>query len=424
MRPVTGTSHRYQVSATLEDISILFYIRKVRVILRGRFVADSLRGVSADEAVVIDDGRISDVGSYKDIARHAAGVAVREYDGILCPALINAHTHLELSALRKDQFRHSDFVDWVIKLVDTRTSMLSVDVFPECSRAKREAESKGTCYFVNVGNDFDLNMSLGSNQLFEFEQIGINDSVAGKIFEKSSRLLSKRNGTPAALAVHAPYSTSPSLMKHIKSFNNSRGSITSIHLAETSDELEFVRSGKGRMAELLDYRVGSWEFKAPGVSPVKYADSLGILDDKTLCVHCVFLGDEDIAIMKERGSAVAVCVRSNIELSGKTPPVGKFVENGLKILIGTDSRASSPDIDMFSELAAFYSEFHGVIDPVRAFRAATSDAAEFLGIANDYGSISEGCRASIVHVPFEGKREDVYEYLVSASNDKTIMVES
>ncbi|MCL5021033.1 MAG: amidohydrolase family protein [Bacteroidetes bacterium] len=396
----------------------------MRAIFRGRFVADSLHGIGVDGAVVIDDGRIVDVGSYKDIARHAGSGTVREYDGILCPALINAHTHLELSALRKNQFRHDDFVDWVIKLVDTRASMLSVDLLPDCSREKREAESKGTCYFVNVGNDFEMNMALGSNQLFEFEQIGINDSVAGKIFERSSGMLSTRNGIPAALAVHAPYSVSPALMKRIKSFNNSRGSITSIHLAETSEEAEFVKSGTGRMADLLNYRVGSWEFEAAGVSPVKYADSLGMLDEKTLCVHCVFLDEDDINIMKKRGSAVAVCVRSNLELSGKTPPVGKFLENGLRVLIGTDSRASSPDIDMFSELAAFYSEFHGVISPEQVFRAATSDAAEFLGIAQDYGSISPGRKASIVYVPFEGRKENVYEYLVSASNDKTIMVES
>jgi aminodeoxyfutalosine deaminase len=396
----------------------------VRAILRGRFVADSLHGISANTGILIDDGVIVTVGRYDDIARDYGTLAVRDFDGILCPALINAHTHLELSAFRRDQFHHSDFVDWVVKLVDMRMTMLSVDQRPECLRAKREAEEKGTCYFVNVGNDFDLNSSLGENQLFAFEQIGINDSSAAKIFDRSSELVSRRDGPTTALAVHAPYSVSPRLMKSIKSFNNARRAVTSIHLAETADEVEFIGSGSGRMADLLNYRVTSWEFKAPGISPVEYVDSLGLLDDKTLCVHCVQVDEKDIGIMKSRGSAVAVCIRSNLELSGAAPPVGKFLNSGLRILIGTDSRASSPDIDMFAELAAFYSEFHALMSPTRAFGAATSDAAEFLGIEERYGSIAPGKRASIVYVPFDGKKEDAFEFLVAASNGKTKTVET
>ncbi len=213
-------------------------------------------------------------------------------------------------------------------------------------------------------------------------------------------------------------------MRKIKGFNSEHGSIMSIHLAETLDELEFVKSGTGRMAELLNHRVGNWEFKAPGVSPVKYVDSLGLLDDKTLCVHCVFADPEDINLIGDRGSAVAVCIRSNLELSETVPPVAEFIKSGVTILIGTDSRASSPDIDMFSEVAAFYSRFHDLMSPARVFQAATSDAAEFLGIEKDYGSIAPGKKARIVHVPFDGKEEDAFEYLVADSHGKTIMVES
>ncbi len=409
---------------TLEDICALVYIREVRAILRGRFVADSLRGVSANAGIVVDDGVIADVGGFDDLVRDVGTSTVRTYDGILCPALINAHTHLELSALHRERFHHTDFVDWVIKLVDTRASMSSEDMRPDCVHAKQEAEENGTGYFLNVGNDFELNNSLGDNQLFAFEQIGINDSSAEKIFDRSSGLALRKEGTSTALAVHAPYSVSPRLMKAIKSFNNRRGSMTSVHLAETEDEVEFVKSGTGRMMDLLNYRVGKWEFKPSGVSPVKYLDSLGILDQKTLCVHCVCVDEEDVNIIKDRGSAVAVCVRSNLELSGKIPPVGTFLRQGVKILIGTDSRASSPDLNMFAELGAFYSRFHDIMDPRPVFAAATSDAAETIGIGNCYGNIDRGRKASIVYVPFEGKREDVFEYLVSSPDATKVTVEA
>lgn len=395
----------------------------MKAILRGRFVADCLNGVDIDKAILVDEGMIVDVGKYRDVARYAGDVAVHEYDGILCPALINAHTHLELSALRNN-LGHSDFVDWVVKLVDTRLSMLSVDLLPECARAKRDAESKGTSYFVNVGNDFELNHALGSNQLLAFEQIGINGSSAEKVFGRAREVLSGKNGIASALAVHAPYSVSAELMRKIKAFNNGVGAVTSIHLAETTDEVEFVMAGTGRMVDLLNYRVGKWEFTAPGVSPVKYVDSIGMLDEKTLCVHCVFVDEEDIRILKESGSAAAVCVRSNLELSGEVPPVGEFVKNGVKILIGTDSRASSPDLDMFSELASFYSQFHDLLPPDRVLAAATCDAAAFLGIQKDYGSISSGKKACFAFTPFEGQSEEVFEYLATDAHGNTTMVES
>ncbi len=422
VRDFYSRTHKASACQTLEGRSALLYIRSVRAILRGKFVVDSLHGVGVDKGILVSDGTIVDVGDFRNVARHAGGVAVRDYDGILCPALINAHTHLELAAMRNNM-EHADFVDWVIKLVDKRLSMMAVDQFPDCSRAKADAESKGTCYFVNVGNDLELNSRLGANQLLAFEQIGINDSNAEKTFQRASEMLAGKDGVASALAVHAPYSVSPQLMKKIKSFNNGIGAVTSIHLSETSDEVEFVMSGTGRMADLLNYRVGKWEFSAPGVSPVKYVDSLGMLDEKTLCVHCVFINEEDIEIMRKREAAAAVCVRSNLELSGNVPPVGLLAKSGVKILIGTDSRASSPDIDMFGEIAAFYSQFREYMAPEKVFASATSEAAGFLGIGEDYGSISSGKKASIVFVPFEGNERDVFEYLVTDASGKTEMVQ-
>ncbi len=394
----------------------------MRAILRGRFVVDSLRGVNSDTGVVVDDGIIIDVGKFSDVSTNAGKEDVREFDGIICPALINAHTHLELSSFRNGQFRHSDFVDWVIKLVNARLSMLNVDVVPDCRKAKKEAEELGTGFFVNVGNDLALNRSLGDNQLFAFEQIGINESSSGKIFARSSEAVSAENRVRTALAVHAPYSVSPSLMKDIKSYNNLRGSVTSIHLSETSDELEFVMSGTGRMTDLLNQRVGKWQFNPAGMSPVEYVDSLGLLDNRTLCVHCVFTDERDMDIISRRGSAVAVCVRSNRELSGHVPPVGKFLQKGIRVVIGTDSRASSPDLDMFSEIAAYYSEFHSVVTPEQVFRSATYDAAQFLGVANAFGSISAGATAALVYVPFDGRGEEALEYLAAGAQGKTTKV--
>jgi cytosine/adenosine deaminase-related metal-dependent hydrolase len=388
----------------------------VRAILRGRLAIKSHDDIGVDTGIVVQDDTIIDVDKFSEVARREGNTPVRDFDGIILPGLINAHTHLELSAFRN--FPHKDFVDWVLKLMDARTSLMGQDLHHESLNAKREAEECGTAYFVNVGNDYNLNLSFGNNQLFQFEQIGINNSSAEKIFDRSLPFINRQKGVKTALAIHAPYSVSPTLMKKIKAHNNSRGAITSIHLAEIPEEIEFIRTGKGRMVDLLNARVGNWRFDATNLSPVEYVDSLGILDNRTLCVHCVFVDENDLKLLAERGSAVAFCVRSNRELSAKTPDLEKFLKHRIRILLGTDSRASSPDIDMFSEVAAFYNEYHDVATPGGIFRMVTSDAADFFGIKNRYGTMARGMSASLVHIPFDGKAGDAFEFLVTEGKGK------
>ena len=251
------------------------------------------------------------------------------------------------------------------------------------------------------------------------------------MFQRSLSVVGERNGEPeSALAIHSPYSVSPALMKKIKGYNNKNGAVTSIHLAETQDELEFVRTGKGRIADLLDARVGKWKFDAQECSPVKYVGSLGILDNRTLCVHCNFVNDDDLTMLAESGSAVAFCVRSNRELSGKTPDLKRFLslrdsdgKRGIKVLIGTDSKASPPDIDMFSEMSEFYRLYHDVVNPADVLRMATSDAAEFFGLSGHYGKIGHGTSASLVYSPYDGKPEDALEFLLTDGNANARMVE-
>ncbi len=373
--------------------------------------------------ILVDNGSIVGVEKYSSIKNSSLDSTVREFDGIICPGMINAHTHLELSTFRSQDLQHKDFVDWVTRLVDLRTISIPDDKsYLKCAQAKRDAEGNGTAYFINVGNDFRLNNGLGNNQLFQFEQLGINESVADRVYEKALTIMEQSNFNAAGLGIHSPYSVSPRLMKKIKANNNERHLITSMHLSETSDEVEFIRSGSGRMKDLLDLRVGSWKFTPTGLSPVRYVESLGLLDEKTLCVHCVFVDRDDVRLLAERGSVAAVCVRSNRFLSGEVPPIKRLLHAGVRILIGTDSTASSPDIDMFAELAAFYHEFAEVVSPSDVMKFATADSAEFVGRGDQYGEVAAGKSASLVFVPFEGKREDALEFLVTAAAGKSEMI--
>ena len=149
----------------------------MRAILRGRLVLKkTIQTVNnrdilfADTGIVVQGDRVVDVDAFAKVRLREGHIPVRDFDGIILPGLINAHTHLELSAF--ERLPHKDFVDWVLKLMDVRASAPGHELAQESLNTKRDAEDHGTAYFVNVGNDYDLNHSLGANQLFAFEQLG------------------------------------------------------------------------------------------------------------------------------------------------------------------------------------------------------------------------------------------------------------
>ena len=208
-------------------------------------------------------------------------------------------------------------------------------------------------------------------------------------------------------------------MKKIKAYNNSRGSITSIHLAEIPDEVEFIRTGKGRMVDLLNARVENWRFDATNLSPVEYVDSLGILDERTLCVHCIFVDDNDMKLIAQRGSAVAFCVRSNRELSGSDSGFKKILE--ASALEFCWERIAEQALRIST---CFWKPPHFIMSTMMwsarqiFFAWQHRTRLTFSDIEDHYGKIASGMSASLVHVPFDGKAGDAFEFLVTDGKGK------
>src|SRR4029453_9354945 len=123
------------------------------------------------------------------------------------------------------------------------------------------------------------------------------------------------------------------------------------HLAESREEVEFIRSGTGPWRTLLE-ELGSWDasWAAPGGTPVEFLDGCGFLDSRLLAVHGVQMTRGDLARLAERGVTLVTCPRSNAHTGAGEPPVADFYASGVRVAIGTDSLASTPDLNVFSEL--------------------------------------------------------------------------
>jgi aminodeoxyfutalosine deaminase len=186
----------------------------------------------------------------------------------------------------------------------------------------------------------------------------------------------------------------------------------SIHLGESSAELEFLRTGGGPWRTLLD-ALGAWDpaWEAPRCGAVEYVQRLGLLGSRLLAVHCVQLTDAELSMLAAAGATVVTCPRSNQWTGAGVPPIQSFYDSGARVAIGTDSLASVESLSMFDEMAAVR-RVAPEVPARRILRSATCDGAAALGF-DDFGSIEPGKRARLLSVRVPHDVGDVEEYLVS-----------
>jgi cytosine/adenosine deaminase-related metal-dependent hydrolase len=191
-----------------------------------------------------------------------------------------------------------------------------------------------------------------------------------------------------------------------------RGVPLTLHLAESADELEFLRTGGGAFRALLE-ELGVWDpaWEVPQCDPVEYLDEVGYLKPGLLAVHAVHLSDDALEGLREAGGIVVTCPRSNEWVGGGLPRVTHFYDEGIPVAIGTDSLASSPTLNLFDELA----ELRRIAPDVSAaslLESATRIGAKALGLGAEFGTITAGKRAAFAAVAIPPGTADVEEYLV------------
>jgi len=367
--------------------------------------------------VTLEGGRIVRVGEAPDRAAHALGNVA------ILPALVNAHTHLELSYLHQRVPACASFNEWVMTLMTLRREFPDSSVPPILAAAKvaiGRARASGTGLFGDVSNTLvtvPLLREAGMPAQVFYELIGFNHpDPAARVKAARAYIASTGadgNGVRVSLAPHAPYSVSPALFMAIRADVDAHPrSVTSVHLAESAGEVELLREGTGparTMLETLGVWTGAWH--VPGVSPAEYAAALGFLAPDSLVVHGVQFTREDLLRVKTAGSPLVSCPRSNSYVGVGAPPLESFYAAGIPVAFGTDSLASCADLNMFAELA----EARRIAPSVPArdlLRSATLTGAQALRYDEEYGSIEAGKRAALIAVRVPPHVSDVEEYLV------------
>ncbi|HEY6361418.1 MAG TPA: amidohydrolase family protein [Vicinamibacterales bacterium] len=370
-----------------------------------------------DGWVEVDRGRITATG------RGVAPDAIDLGNAVILPALVNAHTHLELSYLRGAVPPAGRFLDWIRPLLAARSGYSDPAdrrILDQARRAIGESRASGTGLVGDVSNTLvtvPLLREAGMASLVFYELLGFNvTNGVGRVWDARAKI-AEHGGTDSdvriALAPHAPYSVSPELFQAIRAdIDADSEHVSTVHLGESAEELEFVRRGAGPWRDLLE-ELGTWNdgWSPHGGSPVEYLADLGFLDGRVLAVHAVQLTGDDLARLRSLGTTVVSCPRSNRHVGVGSPPLESFYARGVSVAFGTDSLASVDSLNLFDELA----EARRIAPDVPAahlLESATMCGAQALGFGKDYGTIEPGKRAALIAVRLPGRLNDVEEYLV------------
>ena len=149
--------------------------------------------------------------------------------------------------------------------------------------------------------------------------------------------------------------------------------------------------------------------KRYGVSPIKALENLGLLDVETvLLAHCVWLEDEEIAMLKKYNIGVAHNPTSNMKLASGPARVVDMIKAGIAVGIGSDGEKENNNLDIFEEMkiASILAKFRGMDAAAYGawdvLRSATIEGARAIGMDDRIGSLEVGKQADIIAVRADG----------------------
>ena len=360
------------------------------VTFRAKLVVPRPGVVIDDGALVVAQGKVRKVGTYRGSQKSASGKTVDLGDAALIPGLVNAHTHLELTWLKRRVPARGRFTDWLLEVMRLRGELSKDELLASATAGAEEALRSGTTSIGAVSNTGICARAFNNVPMRRviFHEIPGHTNVNERIATVEARLQRKANGalTRHGIAPHAPYSTCREIYEWSIRIATGLRLPLSTHAAETPAEAEFLKTGEGEFREYL-LRLGvpldGWH--PPGVGPIQYLAELGFLKACVQLVHCNYLSDDDIPLM--RCSNVVLCPRSQAYLGHTGHPFRMLRECGVTVALGTDSLASNDSLSVLDEMKFLHSQHVGPNDLIEM---GTIAGARALGFDEAVGTLEPG----------------------------------
>ncbi len=387
------------------------------VALRARYVFPVTGDPIRDGTVTILDDRILALGNdpggeFRDLGNVA-----------ILPGLVNAHTHLELSDLAQPLgLPGMGFVDWIQEVIDHRRNRTEsagravAKGLAECARLGTTAVGE----IAQPGWSAEPFREAGLDATVFLELIALNADRVREVLALAQSHVNAGQGTGvwhAGVSPHAPYTTMMPLVLGAAVLSSDARVPLAFHLAESKEEVQFTQSRSGAL----------WDFVLRVVGPDQ-ARYLGRLPERgwvpeiarayrALLIHGNYLDEEAMRILASHSDHMAVvyCPRTHAYFGHDPYPLEAMLRAGVTMALGTDSRASSPDLSMLAEMR-FAAQRHPSVPTSTILRMGTRLAAEALGRAEDIGSLSPTKRADLAIVRLPNRdAADPYELLFDSA---------
>jgi cytosine/adenosine deaminase-related metal-dependent hydrolase len=361
-------------------------------------------------AVVLDASEcLVAVGSADALRVEYARARWEQQSAVLLPGLVNAHTHLELSALRGLVPGGRGFGPWVDRLVQERERVQPEQDEEAIDAAISELLAAGTAAVGEVSNTLAAVPKLADAPLIGrvfHEVFGLRkdsgEVMLGLAEQRRSQITDWPQRLSYAPAPHTPYTMHPHILGEVLRRARALGERTSLHVAEHAAERAFLRDGSGPFAEFLAARGSTaHDWQPPGRDSVRHAEALGAIAPDVLCVHLTDARPDEIALVARAHAPVVVCPRSNLHIEVRLPPLLDLLAAGIRPGLGTDSLASCASLDVLEDARALAERFPSVAARM-LIAMATSFGADALGFGARVGRLAPGRAPGVIAFPHAG----------------------
>jgi cytosine/adenosine deaminase-related metal-dependent hydrolase len=353
-----------------------------------------------DGAVAVSGGRIVAVGPRADVRAAYPDAEERRWPGVLTPGLVNAHTHLNYTHCAHFHGNGKPFPTWILDFAPV--------IAATTPGGWRASAADGVRRMLATGTTAAADVVTGPAALGAQADAGLAGvSYLEAVFHDARSWAREREGwyaeltAGAGISPHTPYTVDAPVLADLAAEARARGVRLHPHAAETVEEVAFTATGTGPFADLaraLHLELGLVG-RGSGRTPVAELDAAGLLGPDSHVAHGIHVSAADRALLRTRGTVVALCPRSNARLASGEAPVAAYRAEGNLCAVGTDSLASSPSLDLLGDVAALRELALRQGSPEEGLdrwlvEAATAGGARALG-RDDLGVLRPGARADL-----------------------------
>lgn len=383
--------------------------------IKGKYILpiDDKLTVIKNGFVAVSKNKIAAVGEVCEIANYHAKEIIDAGNSIVMPGLINTHTHAAMSYFRgladdlpldiwlkehiwpaEAKYVNANFVRQASELACLEMLKSGITCYNDMyffGRSMAESAAKS-----------NLRAIIGVACVdFQDVEKSIAEAVELSKIYKGDELIK------VAMAPHSIYACSKNNLFKIKQAAETENLQIHIHVSETKKEAEDCE-------------------KSHGKTPVEYLDELGMLSEKLIAAHSVWLNGNDLLIFKNREVKVAHCPISNMKLASGSAPVKQMLEMEIAVGLGTDGAASNNTLDLFSDMraCAMMHKLNSLDSSAASAREIVKmtaiNGAKVLGMEKEIGSLEAGKKADIITInlnkPHLTPIYDPYSHLVYCVN--------